>query len=225
VSRLTFLLAIIAGLTACAGGAAPDSDGMAPSHMYAHYTQVGEIQDAVMRGDLDATRGPARWLATHQGDEYGAGGEEALEKMRTEARIIGGQRDILEIGRAVARMGAACGSCHSTTGGGPDITVGEPPPSSTNPGPHMARHAWGAERLWEGLFGPSDAAWAAGAGALSSMPLDFGANDQANRLARRVHELSRTARTVRAPADRARLYGDFLETCSLCHGALGMRLN
>jgi mono/diheme cytochrome c family protein len=193
--------------------------------MYAHFTQVGGIQDAVVRGDLDATRGPARWLATHNDDQFGSAGDDAQAMMRNEARIIMEQKDILDIGRSVARMGAACGSCHTATGGGPSITVGEPPASSTNPGPHMVRHAWGADRLWEGLFAPSDAAWAAGAGALASMPLDFGANDQASRLAQRVHDLSQKAQTMKDLKDRTQIYGDFMETCSLCHGSLGMRIN
>jgi hypothetical protein len=55
------------------------------------------------------------------------------------------------------------------------------------------------------------------------MAADYG-NDQANRLAQRVHTLSRAARDAKTPTARAAVYGDFLETCSLCHGTLGMRM-
>ena len=217
-SRFAAVLFAAGALTACAGGPSPDE--AAPSHMYAHYAQVGEIQDAVVAGDIDAARAPARWLASHAGDQFGAAGEDALNMMRTEAGMIETMPDIVEIGRSVARMGAACGDCHTATGGGPRITVGESPPPSANLEPHMLRHAWGADRLWEGLFAPSDAAWATGTGALISMALDFGDNVQVARLAESVHELSQQARSAKDPQERARIYGDFLETCAKCHTAL-----
>ena len=220
--RNVVLLSALAALAACAGG--PDPEAAGPSHMYAHYSQVGEIHSAVVDGSVDATRGPARWLATHQGDELPEAGQPSLETMRNEARIIAAQRDLAEIGRSLARMGAACGSCHTALGQGPDITVAEPPPTSNVPSEHMKRHAWGADRMWEGLIGPSGSAWAAGAGALGSLPLDFGSNDQASRLAKLVHDLAGKAADARGPKDRAAVYGEVLETCSLCHSALNMRM-
>jgi mono/diheme cytochrome c family protein len=220
LGRLALLLCAAGAFFACAGGPAPN--GTASSQMYAHYGQVGEIQDAVVAGDVDATRGPARWLAGQPTDQYGTEGQDALDLMRAEALTIEHQTTIIAIGHSVARMGAACGACHTATGRGPQIAIGDMPPSSMNPGAHMVRHAWGADRLWEGLFAPSEGAWAAGTGALMSMSLDFGANERAGELAVQVHELSRKAQSAKDPQERAGVYGAFLETCSQCHTLLGM---
>jgi hypothetical protein len=89
----------------------------------------------------------------------------------------------------------------------------------------MNRHVWALDRMWEGLIAPSDAAWRAGAVALADAPLHFSgqSNEQANQLAAKVHELAGSARSASSAKDRAGVYGELLQTCSLCHEALGMR--
>jgi cytochrome c556 len=191
--------------------------------MAAHYTQVDEIQEAVIAGDVDATRAPARWLSTHRGQEFPPAAEPALEMMRGEARILVQQRDILALARTLGRMGVACGTCHATLEAPVSFSVEEPPPHSPNPPAEMARHGWAMDRLWEGLVGPSDRSWNAGGGALTADPLAFGGNDQATRLEKRVHELADQARRAATPQARAETYGDLLETCALCHDALRLR--
>ncbi len=192
--------------------------------MYEHFGRVAEIQSALILGDLDATRGPARWLATHGNEAIPVEGQESLERMRTEARVIEHQTEPLEIARALGRMGLACASCHEATGGGPSISTDDAPPRAGRGPSHMLRHAWAVDHLWEGLFAPSDLAWEAGAGGLLDTPSDFGDNDQANRLARRVHALSAEARSARTPRQRVETYAQAVESCSLCHGVLGLRL-
>lgn len=217
------ILAGAALLAACAGR--PDPEMASPTHMYAHYEQVGEIRSAVVAGDIDATRGPARWLASHKGDQFQADAEPALEKMRAEGRVILAQHEVTDIARSVGRMGAACGTCHQVTHGGPRVTVGNPPSASTAPAEHMSRHAWAMDRLWDGLVGPSDGAWTAGAAALSGASLDFGTGPvppQADQLAEKVHELGRAARDARDETARAEVYGQLLQTCALCHSVLEM---
>ncbi len=213
-------LAVGAGLalTACAGG--PDPEAAGTSHMSAHYGQVHVIQEAVVAGNVDGTRGAARWLSTHPGQEFPATAGPALEAMRNEARTMLRQNDILAVARTLGRMGVSCGSCHTALGANVTFPLEEPPASSANPASQMLRHAWAMDRLWEGLSAPSDALWIAGAGALTSLPVDFGANAQANQLAARVHELSDAARAAPVARNRADIYGDLLETCALCHGAL-----
>lgn len=219
----SLLLTFAAGLalSACAGGPDPEQG---TTHMGAHYGQVDEIQEAVVAGDVEDTRRPARWVASHTGREFPEAAGPALEQMRSEARIMLEQTQILEIAHSLGRMGNACGSCHTALKVKVPFTVDEPPASSATPADHMQRHAWAVDRLWEGLAGPSDASWRAGAGALVHMPIDFGSNDQANRLAARVHELSDKAAAATTARDRAQVYGDLLETCALCHSALRMRM-
>lgn len=216
-------LALLVGpaLSACAGGPGPESTPA--DHMSSHYSQVDRIQEAVVAGELDAVRGPARWISTHKGSEFPAAAGPSLETMRNEGRIMLAQTHTLEIARTLGRMGVACGDCHTALDAEVRFPVEEPPHTSQVPAEHMIRHAWAVDRLWEGLVGPSDASWRAGAGALVHMPVDFGDNDQANRLAERVHQLTTKATEATTPKARAEVYGDLLETCSLCHGALRLR--
>ncbi len=160
-------------LAACAGG--PDPETAAPSHMFAHFMQVGVIQSAVVNGDVDATRRPARWLASHKETQFPADAQPALEQMRAEARVMLAQNELTDIARSLARMGTACGACHQITNGGPKINLSEAPPLTNAPDEHMQRHVWALDRMWEGLIGPSDAAWRAGASALVNAPLRFSA--------------------------------------------------
>jgi hypothetical protein len=196
--------------------------------MYVHYSQVDAIVQAVVDGDVDGTRSPARWLAGHRGDEFPAAGAEALEMMRAEGRIILAQENITEIAMSVPRMGMACGACHTAVNGGPRINVDMAPPASSDPARTMARHAWAVDRLWEGIIGPAPAAWASGAAVLAAPGLDLGPPGnrpaQADELARRVPELGQAAKAAKTPRDRAEVYGHLLQTCALCHEALGMRM-
>lgn len=208
---------------ACAGG--PDPETAAPSHMFAHFMQVGVIQSAIVNGDVDGTRRPARWIASHQEAQFPAAAQPALEQMRAEARVMLAQNELVDVARSLARMGVACGTCHEVTNGGPRINLSEAPPLDEASDQHMNRHVWALDRMWEGLIAPSDAAWRAGAAALADAPLQFSgqSDDQANQLAAKVHELAGSARSASSENDRAGVYGELLQTCSLCHEALGMR--
>ena len=218
------LLAAPLTLVACAGG--PDPETAAPSHMFAHFMQVGVIQSAIVNGDVDATRRPARWLASHKETQFPADAQPAIEQMRAEARVMLAQNELTDVARSLARMGVACGTCHQITNGGPDIKLSEAPPLTNASDQHMQRHVWALDRMWDGLIGPSDAAWRAGAGALGNAPLQFSAgqqSEQANQLAAKVHELAQSAHDAATEKERADVYGQLLQTCALCHEALGMR--
>ena len=219
--RIAFILAAGVVIASCAGRMDPGSAGH--SHMAQHYGQVHDIQMALIDGNIPASRPAARWLAEHRGEEYGAAAGPSLEMMRNEATILLRQNDILPAARTLGRMGVACGDCHVAMDIKVAFTVEEPPVSSAIPAAQMTRHAWAMDRLWDGLSYPSDAAWKAGAGALTTMPVNFGNNEQANRLSVRIHDLSGQAAVASTPKERADTYGDLLETCALCHSAL--RLN
>lgn len=192
--------------------------------MFAHFMQVGVIQSAIVNGDVDATRRPARWLASHQETQFPAAAQPALEQMRAEARVMLAQNELTDVARSLARMGTACGSCHQITDGGPSVNLSEAPPLTNEPDEHMLRHVWALDRMWEGLIAPSDAAWRAGAAALLNAPLHFdNAGDQAEMLAKNVHELAQRAHDATSAQDRAGVYGGLLQTCALCHDALEMR--
>ena len=201
--------------------------------MAAHFSQVVEIRDAVVDGDVDATRSPARWLANPKGEDFPMpGAADAIERMRSEGRIILAQKEIMDIAQSAARLGATCGACHTTVKDGPTFKVPAEPPmaaAGATPEAHMVRHAWASERLWEGLIGPSEASWILGAAALNSTPMDFGpagsAPPQAAELEKKVIELAKSAREAHTLPDRAAVYGQLLQTCAACHTYLGMRMS
>lgn len=220
-----FGLASVAALAACAGGSRPRAAD--PVQMYGHYSQVREIQSAVIAGDVAATREPARWLTRQPDAEYPAGADAALGKMRAEARNVLAQDQIPDIARAVSQMISACGSCHLSTGGGPHTQVGEAPPAGTLAAAHMQRSQWALDRLWEGLAGPSDAAWTAGSEVLMQTPMPQPSSGvdaaQAAELSKRVQKLGGDGRQAQSAEQRTTVYGQVLQTCANCHYALGMR--
>ena len=99
------------------------------------------------------------------------------------------------------------------------------PPAGRAPAAHMLRHAWAADRMWDGLLTPSDALWESGATALSEDPL-FLADDESGTeaavLAREVHLLGIEARRLQDPDHQAGIYGRLLGTCARCHSLMGI---
>lgn len=221
---LFFLLALPV-LASCRGGPTLQVGG--PPEMYAHFQQVGDIHTAVILGDVGATRAPARALANAR-HEYGAEAGDSWDLMQAEARVIQAQTQISDIALSVARMGLACGACHLALDEGPVMRPGEAPPRSRSPSAHMEQHQWALDRLWEGLVGPSEAAWAAGGGALAIEALNLGPPGnrppETDRLAAQIHDLGEEARSTSDWKDRADIYGRLLQSCARCHELLGMRM-
>jgi cytochrome c553 len=87
----------------------------------------------------------------------------------------------------------------------------------------MVAHALATDELWQGLMGPSDARWAAGARTLIDAPaLDSDVPDVAA-AAHHLRDLAQRGTTVDA-AGRARLFGDVLLTCATCHERVGVNV-
>jgi cytochrome c553 len=126
--------------------------------------------------------------------------------------------------RALSRSAMWCGQCHLAAG----VTAGvddSPPPAGDGVLPHMLRHRWMVDRLWEGLIGPSDEAWARGAAALvaeaallpSATPHGEHRGYAVDVMSRYVHEAGEAAAEAKDPSARAKVLGDLLATCADCH--------
>jgi hypothetical protein len=94
----------------------------------------------------------------------------------------------------------------------------------------MQRHQWAMDRLWEGLIGPSDAAWTRGTAELAEEALhaadlsDSVTASEANELeniAREVHELGAAGVGLTSLNDRSQVYGRILGLCADCHTRIG----
>lgn len=193
-------------------------------HMAFHFSEIGRVQAALVRGDLEAAREPARaiWLQTDHPD-LPRGVDSPVHDLRRSAHRTASATTLEEAARATGEMGAACARCHHAAGTGPALAQ-EFPPLGTSEVDRMARHRWAADRMWEGIIGDDDQVWLAGAQALTDSPLvpascpDCAAVQD---LARDVHDLGMEARRVDRLQARAGLYGRLLTTCSGCHELLG----
>lgn len=191
--------------------------------MRAHFKETAEIRKAVIDGALAATVKPAEALGNMKAlGTIQKGWKPSIDALRTAAQRFGQSPDLPGAAAAISDIGVACGSCHKAAGG-PKVEVGTPPAADKTLAGQMKRHAWATERLWEGLYVPSDAAWKAGADALAGeeFPKEVLAKGgvHARSAAVRFASLVPTAGAKKSPADRAKLYAELLETCSACHMA------
>jgi cytochrome c556 len=227
VMRMTLGAALAGVLVAIA--CAPRTTTDVEPRMADHFTNVSLLYGAAAAGDLVAVHAQARLLLAR---ETGAGmprkAQPYVQELQTFAGLASRAPDHKSGASAVARVGAACGSCHKAMKRVPALdTVTGPPEGDTPVETRMIRHQWAADRLWDGLVGPSDVAWQAGAAVLRDAPMytdelteDVEQYAAVTKLAWQVHETGALANTVTDQARRAELYGTLLATCATCHDLL-----
>lgn len=189
--------------------------------MRSHFKETALIRTAVIDGVLSDAAAPAETLGDV--DRLGRiepGWQSSIDVLQYAAKRIRRSSDVPAIAAAIADIGIACGACHKASGG-PKVTLEAPPAADGSLAVRMRRHVWATERLWEGIFVPSDASWKAGTAALSgeSFPkelLDKG-DVHARSSADRFKSLVATAASKKTPQERGQLYATLLETCSACH--------
>lgn len=220
VVRCASTLAVVLGLVGCSGN---QMSSTLPDFMYAHFGQVGRVQTAVILGDLRSAQAAARQLAeTATHPDIPEEGRSAFVRMRWHAGQVAEATTLGTAAAGAAGMAGTCGECHAAVGGGPRLSLEASPPPNEPSGPHMLRHLWAADRLWEGIIGPSDELWDLGARELAGEPIELaeGTSSVARELARRVHDLGGQARSTRSLQARVELYSELLSTCSDCHEAV-----
>ena len=196
--------------------------------MWRHFNQVGQIQSAVIAGDLDAAKAAATWVAERDSISDLASNLRSFEvQLRHQARTASQASTIAAAALATGEIGKSCGDCHQASGTPLKFNYVAAPPKSDQPvTAAMLRHQWGADRMWNGLIGNSDSAWVAGARALaeestySELFNPRSAKGDAMRgLAAAVRRLGREAATTTDHGRRAQQYGELLGTCAACHRA------
>ena len=189
--------------------------------MRSHAKETAAMRAAILRGDLSATAFPVEVMgAMAEREGLPEAWRTPLENFRVVTRRLGRTSDVPGAAAAVADIGAACGSCHRTTGG-PTVAQGAPPGTDGSLASRMQRHVWAIERLWDGLSAPSDASWKAGVDALSGEPFPKEVLDRggvhARSYAGRFKTAVGAAGTAKKVDDRAKAYASLLETCAACH--------
>jgi hypothetical protein len=192
--------------------------------MQAHFKDALLIRQAVIAGTPENAAEPALALTHVQDAEHlPESWRGFVERMQEVAGRIKDSTLVSRAAAATADLGVSCGLCHQQRGG-PQASKEPAPAEGTTIESRMQRHAWATERLWEGLYVPSDDAWNAGARALSAAPfpsevLNNGgvhARSAAGDFARLVVK----APAKQTPRDRAGLYAELLLTCGACHQAM-----
>jgi len=223
-----FMPGMLAGLIVAAACSPKTSPTVEP-RMAGHFTNVGRLHTAAAEGDLAGVHAQAsELLARETGEGMPAKAQPYVEELRTFSELASRAPDTELGASAVAHVAAACGSCHRAMKKGPSYTVGSGPPAGDSPvATRMIRHRWAADRLWDGLVGPSDESWQAGAAVLRDAPLftdaltrDVEQYDEVTKLAWEVHEDGALAYTTRDQGRRAEQYGELLSTCATCHNLL-----
>ncbi|MFO0566419.1 MAG: hypothetical protein U0263_12190 [Polyangiaceae bacterium] len=191
--------------------------------MRAHFKETAQIHKAVIDGALENTVKPAQALGNMKGlGTVQKSWKPSLDALSAAASRFGQSPDLPAATAAIADIGRACGSCHKIAGG-PKVDVGTPPAQDKSLSGQMKRHAWALERLWEGLYVPSDPAWKAGADALAgvSFPQEVlkKGGVHARSASTQFTSVAPTLGGKQKPEDRAKAYAQLLETCSACHMA------
>ena len=198
--------------------------------MHKDFSRTVDIQTAVVQGKMDRAQRAASWILEHRDQRPFPPEAEAYRKeMLGYASRIAEAEDMTEVASQTGRMAGACGSCHQSVGGGPRFVVGTPSPDGSTQAAQMIRHLWAADRMWEGLVGPSDEAWMAGARAMAeTQPAMVGALPASTApgtpqiLLREVNLLGTEAMNAKGTEARADVYGRLLETCNRCHAPTGI---
>jgi mono/diheme cytochrome c family protein len=194
--------------------------------MQEHFTKVREVEEAIIRGDVEAAQAPARWLADHQATiGFPPQTAQPLKDMQAAARSVAATEDLNNAAQAAAHLVGTCGSCHSAAKVEPKMP---PPPDRTRTGErgqHMVEHQVAVDLLYRGLIVPVSQDWKKGAEALKAAPLrDKTMKDieqEALAAEARIHELADRALAAPDKSTRVAIYGEVIGSCASCHGLHG----
>jgi len=219
-------LLLVAGLhLAASGQPAPGK----PTDMQEHFTRIITVQQAVIRGDLEDVREPARWLAEHQtSGDFASPSAALLANMREVAKRAAEAKTLPAAASEAAALVATCGNCHAALSVRPKLPpVPEVKPAGGTVG-HMREHERAVDLMYQGLIGPSDELWVKGAQELKGSPLarndlprDPALTNDVAAAEAKTHQLAEKAVQTKDMKSRAAIYGEVISGCGTCHGLHG----
>lgn len=191
--------------------------------MHVRFAETQRIERGVVASDLDAVHAGARAIASLDEPDVLPVWQPYLAAVKLAAHDLDLAEDIATAAPRLAELGRRCASCHLAAGGKLAFRAEPRPDPSTRLPAMMTSHQWAVARMWEGLIGPSDERWLAGARALERAPLTVVAESGELGIADDVvliRLLARRAATLQVPDERAELYGRLLGTCARCHATI-----
>lgn len=211
-------LAIGLALAGCesATRSQPEEPAAPPSaHSRDQVVAANDLQLAVSHGRLGDAHDLAQAVAVDMPAD-----------VQLSAARISHADDLATAGIELGHLAGACGGCHATFAVSADVQAQTAPPEATSLVGQMARHVWGATRMWEGVSGPAERAWLDGALVIAETPCDIQAmmhgkpNAEAFELAERLRDEGLRAGSATDLGARANLYGEVMATCASCHRIL-----
>ena len=231
VSMLSVVLGLVLPCWLNAQETISEEETAAAAHMHDHLTYITTIKAFITMGRLEGTRQPANWLATHETlPDLPTQYEPFVDFMRSSARQVEKAENLQTAAEAVSLLAQNCGNCHRASHVDIEFGYDALPAQWSDSETHMQRHQWAMDRLWEGLIGPSDAAWNRGTAMLSEEQLHAadvsasataGEADTLENIAREVHELGAAGAGLTGLSDRSQVYGRILGLCADCHTRVG----
>jgi hypothetical protein len=196
--------------------------------MHDHLGQVDAMQEAVIRGDLEAVVAPATWIVNHETIPMPAGIETYAPDIKKTAGMAAAAKDLTTAATATAQLVAACGACHKASGKAIAWSDAPKPADGTGIAAHMLEHQWALDLMHKGLAMPSDEAWTAGVAALKVAPMaakDLPKDEKLTKdvvaFEKKVHELATKAETAPDLGSKVAVYSEALVSCASCHGLHG----
>jgi len=199
------------------------------THMHEHLARVTSMQEAVIRGDMEAAVEPARWIADHQ-ETAGlpAGTESVVADMKKAAAVVAEAKDLKNAATATAMTISYCGTCHTAAKATPVMAEMAKPATAGPMAAHMLEHQWATDLMYQGLVIPSEDRWQKGLAAMQVSPLaekdlpkDAKLTKEIAALEKRVHEMAAKAKTATDLGTKVAFYGEYLGGCAGCHGLHG----
>jgi cytochrome c553 len=234
------ILSVAFAVSACGSSAPPPAEqpaAVAPAQpsvdtaarMAGHFGKVRELEAAVIRGDLEAAKAAAQWIAEHQeAAGFPAGTESYATATRNAARAVAASASLGNAGVAAAFAVAACGECHAAAKVTPKMPEVSAPPALPGTAALMLAHQYAVDLMYRGLVGPSEPLWKQGAEALKGSALrdkDLAkASKEIVASETRVREIAGRAAQAADTGSRIAIYGELIGGCATCHGSHGMVL-
>ncbi|HTR50361.1 MAG TPA: hypothetical protein VMJ10_06605 [Kofleriaceae bacterium] len=178
------------------------------------------MESAVAVSDLDRAHRDARVIEALDEPQILDQWRPLHDAVRAATRRVMVEESLDNAAERVAEVGRACARCHEATNANVKFHDVAAPQAHATLAEDMRRHQWAGLEMWEGLIGPDDAAWRAGASALTAMPSNILATaDDIDDVARIRLEASRALQMPTQDA-RTTLFGRILATCAHCHATL-----
>ncbi|HEU5057222.1 MAG TPA: hypothetical protein VFU21_11885 [Kofleriaceae bacterium] len=188
--------------------------------MHAHFGAIRDIHRALVVDDLETAKARAREVARMPDTTGSSEWDRSARFLRGQAVRLASAPDANRARSLATEMATFCADCHMFRAE-PSVFRSPPAPADDgSPRAAMARHAWGAERMWLGVIAPSTDLWRDGMRELASAPrvtVHGGREREVAILNARLEALATGTNLLGGQGDRARRLAEVLDVCADCH--------